>query len=384
MSLEYQIDLSNEKIDCIIGAYRDEKGCPFVLPSVRAAEEILRRQNLDHEYLPQDGLAEFNMMAQTLMFGEHSCLRKEGRLHTMQSISGTGALRLAFDFIFKFKPDCNFIIPNITWNNHPAMLTAAGIRFTTYRYLDSSRCFLAFEDMIEDIRNCPSGSFVLLHVCAHNPSGVDPTTDQWRILLNLFMERKLYPVFDNAYQGLASGNPNTDAFPVRLFADAGLEMIVACSFSKNFGLYGERVGALHVITASPTSIPAIQSQLRVISRVIYSTCPQYGARIVATILSNPELRYQWEQECGQMGERLISVRSRLHSALISHNVPGNWNHILLQRGMFTYSGLSRDIALRLKTDYHIYILEDGRISLSGLNASNIDYFVHSVSNLLQH
>jgi aspartate/tyrosine/aromatic aminotransferase len=254
-----------------------------VLDVVREAEEKILSQNLDHEYLAQDGLPAFNQVSQILMFGEDSRALAEKRVFTIQGISGTGCLRLAFDFVKATMPGRACYYPEVTWPNHPAILEDIGIEARTYRYVDSSGCRLDYAGFMEDLSNIPEGSLVIFHACAHNPTGVDPTKEQWREILEIVKARKLLTVFDNAYQGFVSGDPIEDAFSVRLFVEAGLEMIVACSFAKNFGLYGERTGALHMVVNSPEEIPKVASQLRVCSRVLYSTCPSYGARIVATV-----------------------------------------------------------------------------------------------------
>ena len=277
------------------------------------------------------------------------------------------------------------IYPSTTWANHEPMLAASRIPSSTYRYLDSSGCALDFEGMIEDLKAAPIHSIVLLHMCAHNPSGVDPSEDQWRHILSIVEERQLFPLFDAAYQGFVSGDPNIDAFPVRLFASSSSsakEMMVACSYAKNFGLYADRIGALHVTASSPEVFPKIASQLRVISRVLYSTCPVHGARIVATILNEEARKAQWLSECKAMADRLNGVRTSLYDSLVEFKVKGTWDHVRKQRGMFSYTGLTSEVVLKLRADYHIYLLENGRISLAGLNSSNTRYFAQALAAIL--
>eukprot|EP01041_Mallomonas_annulata_P001104 gene1104-2148_t len=374
LAQECNKDTFPQKINLTIGAYRDDSGRPYVLPSVKEAESILIGQSLDHEYLPQDGLADFNKAAQILLFGENSQLISSKCVHTIQGISGTGSLRLAMDFISKFMSDRICYIPHVSWENHKTMMLAANLKIAEYRYLDATGCSLDFNSFITDLSDCPRGSIILLHMCAHNPSGVDPSEDQWRKILEVVQTNDLFPFFDNAYQGFVTGCPDTDAFPVRLFAAAGREMFVACSFAKNFGLYGERAGALHVVTSSAPTVAAIASQLRVISRAIYSTCPVYGARIVSLILNTPQLHMKWRQDCMMMATRLSSVRSQLYDAIVAQGTPGDWFHLKGQRGMFSYTGIPAHIVRRLKEKHHIYMLENGRISLAGLNTSNITRF----------
>mmetsp|Transcript_20179 Transcript_20179/g.20281 ORF Transcript_20179/g.20281 Transcript_20179/m.20281 type:complete len:416 (+) Transcript_20179:80-1327(+) len=384
LAQECNEDTFKDKINLTIGAYRDEMGKPYVLPSVVEAEKILSEQNLGHEYLPQDGLKDFTSAAQVLLFGLDSRVLNNKSVYTIQGISGTGSLRLAGDFISKFFSDRTCYIPAVTWENHQTIFTACGVKIAQYRYLDATGCLLDFEVVLEDLKLCPVGSVILLHMCAHNPTGVDPSPEQWRLLLQVVRDRQLFPLFDNAYQGFVTGSPDEDAYPVRLFAEAGVEMFVACSFAKNFGLYGERVGALHVVSSSSSSLLSIASQLRLISRSLYSTCPLYGARIVSLILNTPSLYLQWRSDCEMMANRLSLVRKHLYESLIAHNTPGTWTHVIQQRGMFSFTGLSPEVVRVLKTEYHIYLLETGRISLAGLNPSNIERFASCVCDAINN
>ena len=353
-----------------------------VLEVVRKAELSLISQSLDHEYLPQDGHAEFLRCSQALMFGPESLALAEGRVHSIQGISGTGSLRLATEFISHLMPGRTCYYPAVTWPAHPTICEESHLQHNTYRYVDSTGITLDFDSLIEDLNRCPPKSIILLHNCAHNPTGVDPTNEQWQKIAEVMKERDLFPFFDNAYQGFVSGCPNTDAYAVRLFANLGFEMIIACSFAKNFGLYGERVGALHFVVSDKETIPAIASQLRVLSRSLYSTCPSYGARIVATVLSDPTLKSEWEVQCREMAERLSGVRDSLHTALVQKNVKGEWSHIVKQRGMFSYTGIQAPVVARLKSDFHIYMLSNGRISLAGLNQGNIGRFADALAEIL--
>lgn len=248
-----------------------------------------------------------------------------------------------------------------------------------------------FPAMLEDLQSFPAGTIVLLHACAHNPTGCDPSFAQWEEIFRVVKERSLFPFFDNAYQGFTTGDSERDAEAVRLFAerDGGLNMIVACSFSKNFGLYGERVGVLHVIFAESLGEKEIETErercmamLRAVSRTIYSTCPCQGARIVATILNDAELTAQWQSDCRAMADRLNRMRVLLKQKLEEKRVLGNWVHVTAQRGMFSFSGIKGDAVERLKRDYHIYFLKDGRISIAGLNENNIDRFAQACAEVI--
>jgi aspartate/tyrosine/aromatic aminotransferase len=371
------------QINLTLGAYRNEQGVPEVLPSVRMAEADIERKHYNHEYLNQDGLEEFNPLAQKLMFSEGSRVVLEKRVFTCQSISGTGSLRLALDFMkANFPPDSVVYIPSVTWGNHPAMVQAAGLKQAKYAYLDEAGTGLDFAGMMRDISQCPPGSIILLHAIAHNPTGVDPTESEWDLLRAVMKERQLFPFFDNAYQAFVTGNPDTDAYAVRSFAENGMDMIVACSFAKNFGLYGERVGCVHVVVPDPALVENVGSQLRVASRVLYSTCPTYGARIVATILGDEVMNAQWRKDCMAMSTRLNNVRQALYEKLLELNVKGTWSHVIKQRGMFTYSGIPKDAVTRLREEFHIYMLVDGRISLAGLNGGNVDRFCAALLTVL--
>jgi aspartate/tyrosine/aromatic aminotransferase len=338
---------------------------------------------LNHEYLPQDGDAKFLEVSQKFFFGEESNVLLNGRAYTIQGLSGTGSLLLGLTFIKKFFPEETTVyMPDTTWGNHPSMCNAAGLKLKRYRYLDSTGCALDFDGLLADISACDTGSVILLHMCAHNPTGVDPSDEQWLKILDVIKSKNLLPFFDNAYQGFVTGDAVKDAMPARLFAETGLEMIAACSFAKNFGLYGQRVGALHMVTSTPDNIPTVQSQLRVISRSLYSTPPLHGARIVARVLGTPELKSMWESECKGMADRLTSVRTILHAQLVQLNVKGTWDHIIAQRGMFSFTGLSADAVKRLKEEHHVYMLGNGRISLAGLNDSNIERFAKAILQIL--
>jgi aspartate/tyrosine/aromatic aminotransferase len=301
-----------------------------------------------------------------------------GSVYTIQGLSGTGCLRLGIEFLAQFMPTVPCFYPEVTWPNHPTIVDATRMKGGMYRYLDASGCHLDFNGMMEDFRNFPPKSIVLLHMCAHNPSGVDPSEEQWQEILSVVKERQLFPFFDSAYQGFVSGDPSVDAAPVRLFVKDNIELMVACSFAKNFGLYADRIGALHVVT-HPHNIPNIGSQLRVVSRSLYSTCPVHGARIVSIILNDEILKQKWLVECKSMADRLNQVRTSLYEELIHHRVKGTWDHVISQRGMFSYTGIPSTAVTRLKSEFHIYLLDNGRISLAGLNLSNIQYFAASLA-----
>lgn len=380
-----------DKINLTIGAYRNDHGKPHVLPCMTEAWERVKvnPQYQHFEYLPQDGLPEFVDVARTFMFGSHY---NKPCIYSMQTVAGTAAVRLGAEFLLKVSrlhaPQSNngtsIAIPNVTWQNHPAIMNAVGFTVRTYRYLASNGVDFDFDSMIQDLQLLPIGTIVLLHACAHNPSGCDPSPDQWREIMSVMEQHKLIAFFDNAYQGFTSGNAEQDAYAVRLFTQRAhaIPVVVACSFSKNFGLYGERLGVLHVVCSTQEEAQRSAAILRAQARVLYSTCPSLGARLVATILTDERLKNQWEDDCRSMASRLESIRIALRKKLIDHKVKGNWDHIVKQRGMFSYTGIPAEAVDRLRADHHIYLLRDGRISLAGLNDKNIDRFAYCCAEVL--
>ncbi|RSH78378.1 aspartate transaminase aat1 [Apiotrichum porosum] len=379
----FKADTSPKKINLGVGAYRDENGKPFVLPSVAKAEEILFAQKGDKEYLPITGLASFDQLAAELAYGAESAPIKEGRLAVTQTLSGTGALRIGMEFLAEHYPNKTIYIPNPTWGNHTAIAKRAGLQSEKYSYFDPATVGLNFEAMKKDIENMPEGSIVLLHACAHNPTGVDPTVEQWKELSKVVKAKKHFAFFDMAYQGFASGDINRDAFAVRHFVEEGHQILLCQSFAKNLGLYGERVGTVSLVTASPEEKARVDSQLKIIIRPSYSNPPIHGARLVSTILASPELKAQWLSEVKLMADRIIDMREKLYNKLVELNTPGEWGHIKSQIGMFSFTGLKPEQVDELAQKAHIYLTRDGRISMAGLNNSNIEYFAESVSKAVK-
>jgi aspartate/tyrosine/aromatic aminotransferase len=276
------------------------------------------------EYLALGGLKSFTQLSAQLVLGDEtgaSPALSASRVHSIQCLGGTGGLRLGVEFLKRLLPGAAVFLPNSTWPTHLNLMRHAGLAFQTYRYLAPSGLALDFPGLLEDLGQCPEGSIVLLHMVAHNPSGFDPSPEQWQQVLEVVQRRRLFPLMDNAYQGFFRGLQE-DAYAARLFAAAGVEMLLACSFSKNFGLYGERVGCLHVLSADASAGTAILSHLTALSRTLHSNCPSYGARVVATILGDEELRAQWQGECAGMAGRLNAMRKQMHALLLEHNTPG--------------------------------------------------------------
>ncbi|EIW69325.1 hypothetical protein TREMEDRAFT_68635 [Tremella mesenterica DSM 1558] len=381
---KFKADTSPKKINLGVGAYRDENGKPYVLPSVQKAEKLLYEAKGDKEYLPITGLAPFTKLAAELAYGKESIPLKEGRLAITQSISGTGALRIGTAFLARFYPGAKAIyLPSPTWGNHIPIAKDSGLEVKQYKYFDKDTVGLDFEGMKQDIESAPEGSIILLHACAHNPTGIDPTEAQWKELSDLFKKKKHFPFFDMAYQGFASGDILKDAFAVRYFVEQGHQLLLCQSFAKNLGLYGERVGAISFVCRSPEEKSRVDSQLKIIIRPMYSNPPIHGARLVSAILGSPELYEEWLVEVKGMAERIISMRTKLYNKLVELNTPGEWGHIKSQIGMFSFTGLKPEQVDKLAEKAHIYLTRDGRISMAGLNSGNVEYFAESVSKAVK-
>ena len=301
----------------------------------------------------------------------------------MQSLSGTGALRLGGEFLRRFYPgNKTILMPTPTWGNHGPIFKDSGLAVGSYRYFDPKTNGLDLAGMLADLKAAPEGSIVLLHACAHNPTGVDPSAEQWREIAQVCKERNLFPFFDMAYQGFASGKPDKDAAAVRAFVSSGHSILLAQSYAKNFGLYGERVGALSVVCADAKEAEAVASQLKIVIRPMYSNPPVHGARLVSTILQSQDLTKLWAQEVDHMAQRIISMRTKLRSLLENkYRSSMPWNHITDQIGMFCYTGLKAEQVARLTKDYHVYLTKDGRISIAGITEANVEHLASSIHNV---
>lgn len=368
----YAADESLDKIDLTVGAYRTDEGKPLVLPAV---EEAKKRLENSHEYLPIEGLKTFRDSTEVLIFGKGS----EAKRITIQTLSGTGAVRLGFEFFKRFLPGRSVYLPSITWANHWNIARDADIKAESYSYLDSEQKF-DMKGMVRDLENAPDGSIVLLHLCAHNPTGVDPTEEQWLELARVFSVKRHLPMFDSAYVGFASGDISRDVAPFRLFVSKGLAPWASVSFSKNFGLYSERVGALHATLGDADDPDAVLGHLKKLARAMYSNPPAFGARIVAAILADDSLKESWLQSLTDMSGRIDEMRHLLRSAL-EEKTRLDWSQITQQIGMFSFTGISRENVLKLRRTHHVYMLENGRISMAGVNKHNVDALATAISTL---
>ncbi len=344
---------------------------------------MLTEKYKDKEYAGIAGLAEFTKVSAELAYGNGNPVLADKKVAIVQSLSGTGALRLGGEFLARFYPgNKTILLPAPTWGNHGAIFKDSRLAVGSYRYFDAKTNGLDLNGMLQDLKASPQGSVVLLHACAHNPTGVDPTPEQWSEIAAVCRERGLFPFFDMAYQGFASGKPDQDADAVRAFVAAGHSILLAQSYAKNFGLYGERVGALSVVCADAREAEAVASQLKIIVRPMYSNPPVHGARLVSTILQSPDLTQLWAREVDHMAQRIISMRTKLKSLLEEkHRSSLPWNHITDQIGMFCYTGLKAPQVERLTKDFHVYLTKDGRISIAGITDANVEHLASSIHNV---
>mmetsp|Transcript_22395 Transcript_22395/g.76051 ORF Transcript_22395/g.76051 Transcript_22395/m.76051 type:complete len:431 (-) Transcript_22395:273-1565(-) len=374
-------DQRAEKMNLGVGAYRDDKGSPVVLDCVRKAEAKLAGSAF-MEYLPIGGSKAFCTEAVKLAYGEGSGAVAEGRVAAVQTLSGTGACRLMADLMKRFHPHAKVFIPVPTWANHHNIWRDAGVEEVKYRYYDPTTRGLDFEGMVQDLETADRGSVVLLHACAHNPTGVDPTPEQWAALSAVFKEKQLFPFFDMAYQGFASGDCEYDAGAIRLFLADGHFVGCSQSFAKNMGLYGQRVGCFSVVCGSQDEAVAVESQMKAIARPMYSNPPLQGSALVTTILTDPALKKQWYEEVKVMADRIIGMRAELRAKLEQSGSTMPWNHITDQIGMFAYTGLTGEQVDALAADHAVYMTRNGRISMAGVNSGNVGRLaaaIHSVT-----
>lgn len=385
VTIAYNNDPTEDKLNLGVGAYRTEEGKPFVLPVVTKVEQMLANDSkLNKEYLPIDGLQAFTELSAKLLLGNDSPAIAEKRVASVQALSGTGALRLGAEFIRRFFPQGTPVyISNPTWGNHTNIFKDAGVNdVRQYRYFKDETRSLDLEGMLADLKSAPQGSIILLHTCAHNPTGVDPTLEQWEQILDVIQERRHMSFFDTAYQGFATGDLDRDAAPARRAVARGLEIFASQSYSKNFGLYGERVGSLNVVCKDKATADAVKSQLKVIIRPMYSNPPVHGPRLVATILGDPQLFDEWVKDLRVMSSRIQRMRQELYDAIKRNGTPGTWEHILNQIGMFSYTGLGKPQCEVLIKKHHIYMLTNGRISMAGLSSRTVPKLANAIHDVV--
>ncbi|GAB1605812.1 aspartate aminotransferase, cytoplasmic-like [Argonauta hians] len=384
VSAAYRNDTDPSKVNLSVGAYRTDEGKPWVLPVVHKVEEqIAADSNLNHEYLPILGLPDFRSASIQLLLGEGHPAIVENRVVGVQSLGGTGAIRLSADFFRTIDKADTVYVSRPTWGNHKGVYQAAGYNTVKeYRYWDAQRRGLDIEGMVEDLKTAKENSVVILHAVAHNPTGVDPTQDEWKRIADVCQERKLLILMDIAYQGFATGDLTADAWAPRYFASRGFEFLTAQSYSKNFGLYNERIGNLVLVCNTTNAMERCSSQLEIIVRRIWSNPPNHGARVVATVLNNPRYFNEWKDSVKIMADRIKDMREKLYQKLKGLQVPGSWEHIITQIGMFSFTGLDPNQVDKLVKKYHIYLIKQGRINMCGLNSANLDYVAKAIHDVV--
>ena len=375
----YDKDPRPEKVNLGIGAYRTEAGLPFIFNSVKKAQSLILNK-YDKEYLPIDGLTSFLAVTIESIFGKELNQIGKERVYATQTIGGTGALREGGDFLKKMEK-CTIFLPQPSWPNHKPIFEKAGLNVGSYPYFDYNSQKLDFSGLCQAIENFPVHSSILLHACCHNPTGVDPNREQWKQLSHLLKKRKIFPFFDCAYQGFSEDFEN-DSQAIKQFALDGHEMFIAYSFAKNFGLYGERVGALAILFDQLESREKISSHICSLIRGNYSSPPLHGAQIVSTILRSYSLTKDWLNELQHMRDRIKEMRKALVAALLVQKGNKNLHAVFEQKGLFSFIGLNKEQVQTLRQEYGIYIPFSGRLNLAGLNTTNIDYVVKSLSAVL--
>lgn len=378
---EFKKDTRADKINLGVGIYKTNEGNTPVLKCVKKAEEIILKNETTKSYLPIVGSPEYGSLVRELIFGKDSEILAANLARTTQAPGGTGALRIGADFLKQQNVTTKIWISDPTWANHFQVFGAAGIETAKYSYYDKETKGLDFEGMKASLSQAKEGDAVLLHACCHNPTGIDPTKEQWEELAKFCAERKLLPFFDFAYQGFGNGI-DEDAFGIRTFVKYNKEVLIASSFSKNFGLYNERIGALTIVSPDTDVADRVFSQMKISVRSNFSNPPAHGALIVTTILSNPELRAMWEEEVKEMRDRIKEMRELFVSKLSSLGVKTDFSFISKQYGMFSFSGLTKEQVARLKEEFGIYIVGSGRISVAGITTSNIDPLCKALAAVL--
>ncbi|QIM68415.1 amino acid aminotransferase [Basfia succiniciproducens] len=377
----FKAETRKNKINLGIGVYKDADGVTPIMTAVKKAEGQLFENEKDKNYLPIDGVAEYNAYAKELLFGKDSEIIASNRACTVQTLGGTGALRIAAEFVRRQTKAQNVWISKPTWPNHNAIFNAVGVTIREYRWYNPETKALDWDNLLADLNNANPGDVVLLHGCCHNPTGIDPTPEQWKALAEMSAKNGWLPLFDFAYQGLANGLEE-DAVGLRTFAETHRELLVASSFSKNFGLYSERVGAFTLVADNADVAAVALTQIKSIIRTLYSNPSAHGARTVATVLANPELRKEWEDELTGMRDRIKQMRKQLVELLKEFGAQEDFSYIIDQKGMFSFSGLTAEQVDRLKEEFAIYAVRSGRINVAGITEANIRYLAESIVKVL--
>ena len=378
---QYNADTNPHKVNLGVGVYFDDNGKLPLLQCVQAAEKTLMATPTARGYLPIDGIVTYDAAVKGLVFGADSEAVKAGRVATVQGIGGTGGLKIGADFLKRLNPNAKVLISDPSWENHRALFTNAGFTVDSYAYYDANKRGVNFEGMLASLNAAAPATIVVLHACCHNPTGYDITADQWDQVIAVVKAKSLTAFLDMAYQGFGHGIAE-DGAVIGKFVAAGLDFFVSTSFSKSFSLYGERVGALSVLCASKEEADRVLSQLKIVIRTNYSNPPIHGGAVVAAGLNNPTLRAQWEQELGEMRARIKVMRKSLVDGLKAAGVKADMGFITTQIGMFSYSGLSKDQMVRLRSEFGVYGTDTGRMCVAALNSKNIDYVCASIAKVM--
>ena len=378
---QFAADSNPNKVNLGVGVYFDDNGKLPLLECVQAAEKAMMEKPTARGYLPIDGIAAYDNGVKALVFGAESDVVKSGRVATVQAIGGTGGLKIGADFLKKLNPNAKVLISNPSWENHKAIFTNAGFEVGTYSYYDAATRSIDFAAMLADLNAAAAGTVVVLHACCHNPTGYDITAAQWDEVIAVVKAKGLVAFLDMAYQGFGHGIAE-DGAVIGKFVAAGLNIFVSTSFSKSFSLYGERVGALSVVASDKDEAARVLSQLKIVIRTNYSNPPTHGGAVVAAVLNNPELHALWEKELGEMRVRIKAMRQKLVDGLKAAGVQQDMSFITTQIGMFSYSGLSKDQMVRLRSEFGVYGTDTGRMCVAALNSKNIDYVCKAIAAVI--
>ncbi len=378
---QYNADTNPAKVNLGVGVYYDDTGKLPLLQCVQAAEKTMMEKPTARGYLPIDGIAAYDAGVKALVFGADSEPVTSGRVATVQAIGGTGGLKIGADFLKKVSPTAKVLISDPSWENHRALFTNAGFEVDTYAYYDADKRGVNFDGFLSSLNAAAAGTIVVLHACCHNPTGYDITPAQWDQVIAVIKAKGLTPFLDMAYQGFGYGIAE-DGAVIQKFVDAGLNFFVSTSFSKSFSLYGERVGGLSVLCKDKEEAGRVLSQLKIVIRTNYSNPPTHGGAVVAAVLTNPELRALWEKELGEMRVRIKAMRQKLVDGLKAAGVKQDMSFITTQIGMFSYSGLSKDQMVRLRSEFGVYGTDTGRMCVAALNSKNIDYVCASIATVM--
>ena len=378
---QFGADTNPSKTNLGVGVYFDDNGKLPLLECVQIAEQRLMEKKAARGYLPIDGLAAYDSAVKGLVFGADSEVVQSGRVSTVQALGGTGGLKIGADFLKKLNPDAKVLISDPSWENHRALFTNAGFTVETYAYYDADKRGINFDGMLASLNAAPAGTIVVLHACCHNPTGYDLTAAQWDQVVDVVKNKNLVAFLDMAYQGFGAGIAE-DGAVIGKFVAAGLQFFVSTSFSKSFSLYGERVGALSVVSASKEEAARVMSQLKIVIRTNYSNPPTHGGSVVAIVLNDPELRALWEKELGEMRVRIKQMRQALVDGLKAAGVQQDMSFITTQVGMFSYSGLNKDQMVRLRNEFGVYGTDTGRMCVAALNSQNIGHVCNSIAQVI--